>query len=270
MSGGVWVDGRAGRLGASLRVAVLVVAALFFAVPLVATFAFSLFEGQGLYGLSAYAALFERAALIRPLLLSFELAAATIVVILLVMVSAAIAVHLFAPRLRVFLEVAAVLPFVIPAIAMVAGLTALIHGPGWLVGSPFYLVLPYVFLALPYAYRAIDVALLALDLPSLGRAAASLGAGKGQTILWVVLPNLRPALVNAALMTFTVVLGEFTVANVLLFETFPVSINLVGKSEPTQAAALSVVSFLLTWAALYGVLKAGRRRAPSRPEEAKS
>jgi putative spermidine/putrescine transport system permease protein len=245
-------------IGKTARSIFIALIGAFFALPLVMTAVFSLWQGQAGYGLAAYAQLFQRADLLDPLLLTMKLAAATIGLIFLAMVPAVIAVHLFAPRLHGLLEAIAILPFVVPAIALVAGLTALIQGPGWLVGSPYYLTLPYFVLALPYAYRAIDVALGAIDLPQLRLAAVSLGADARQVILWVVLPILRPALVNAALMTFTVVLGEFTIANILLFRTFPVSLGLIGRSEPTVAAALSIVSFLLTWAALFGALRAGR------------
>ncbi|MBP1856876.1 ABC transporter permease [Rhizobium herbae] len=245
-------------IGKSLRIVFLAALFIYFALPLIMTVIFSLSRGQAGFGPDAYVALLSRGDLLAPLWMSAQLALATVACILLVMVPAVIAVHLFAPRLRMLLELAAILPFVIPGIALVAGLSVLISGPGWLIGSPFFLTLPYFFLALPYAYRAIDIAISNLDLAQLRLAAASLGAGVGRTILWVVMPNLWPALVNAALMTFTVVLGEFTVANILLFQTFPVSINLVGKSEPAEAAALTIVSFLLTWIALLIVLLVGR------------
>ena len=53
-------------------------------------------------------------------------------------------------------------------------------------------MIPYFFLALPYAYRALDVGMRAIDLTTLTEAGQSLGAGMGQIIRLVVLPNLRP------------------------------------------------------------------------------
>jgi putative spermidine/putrescine transport system permease protein len=80
----------------------------------------------------------------------------------------------------------------------------------------------------------------------------------GQIIRLVVLPNLRAALIGSTLLTVAVVIGEFTFANVLLFRTFAVMINQIGQNAATEAAALSMVSFLITWAAMLGVLLAGR------------
>ncbi len=242
--------------------AVLLLAGVYFLVPLVMTLAFSLWEGQGQYGFAAYRTVLERPELPGSLLLSAELAVATVAALVLLLLPAMIFMNLYAPRLRPVFEFIAALPFVVPAIALVAGLSVLFTGPDWLVGSPFYLVIPYFFLALPYAYRALDVGLRALDLTTLTEAGQSLGAGMGQIIRLVVLPNLRAALIGSTLLTLAVVMGEFTFANVLLFRTFAVLINEIGQHEATAAAALSMVSFLITWAAMLGVLVAGRGQTP--------
>ncbi len=237
---------------------VLLLAAVFFIVPLAMTVAFSLWEGRGHYGFSAYRTLLARPNLGPSLLVTLELAFATCALMVVLLTPAMIFMNLYAPRLRPLFEFIAALPFVVPAIALVAGLSALFTGPEWLIGTPFYLTIPYFFLALPYAYRAIDVGIRALDLSTLIEAGQSLGASLGQIIRMVLLPNLRPALIGSLLLTFTVVMGEFTFANVLLFHTFAVLINEVGQNAPTEAAALSTLSFLITWGAMLGVLILGR------------
>lgn len=240
---------------------VLALSAIYFVVPLAMTLAFSLWEGGDRYGLQAYRLLIASGDLPSALLLSLELALATMASLILLLLPAMIFMNLYAPRLRPLFEFVAALPFVVPAIALVAGLTALFTGPEWLIGTPFYLVIPYFFLALPYAYRALDVGLRAIDLATLTEAGQSLGAGMGQIIGYVILPSLRSALVGSTLLTLAVVIGEFTFANVLLFRTFAVYMNQIGQHEATAAAALSVMSFLITWAAMLGVLVAGRGQA---------
>ncbi len=241
--------------------AILLLAGLYFAVPLAMTVAFSLWEGRGRYGLDSYRALLTLPELSSSLLLSVELSVATVAALIVLLVPAMIFMNLYAPRLRPLFEFLAALPFVVPAIALVAGLSALFTGPGWLIGSPFYLVIPYFFLSLPYAYRAIDVGLRSIDLATLTEAGQSLGASMGQIIRLVVLPNLRAALIGSTLLTVAVVMGEFTFANVLLFHTFAVLINEIGQHAATEAAALSMLSFLITWGAMLGVLVAGRGQA---------
>jgi putative spermidine/putrescine transport system permease protein len=240
---------------------VLLLAGIYFVVPLLMTVTFSLWEGHGHYGFDSYHSLLARPNLVPSLVVSLELGLATCAAIVVLLAPAMIFMHLYAPKLAPLFEFIAALPFVVPAIALVAGLSALFTGPDWLIGTPFYLTIPYFFLALPYAYRAIDVGIRAMDLTTLTEAGQSLGASLGQIIRMVVLPNLRPALIGSMLLSFAVVMGEFTFANVLLFHTFAVLINEVGQNAPTEAAALSTLSFLITWGAMLGVLVVGRGNA---------
>lgn len=236
----------------------LVVIGLYFFVPLVATGAFSLWEGGNRYGFAAYAALVHQPKLWQSLGLSVRLAIETILVGLVVLVPAVFWLNLRVQRLRPMFDFLSVLPFVVPPIALVAGLTALYTGPDWFVGTANYLVVPYVILALPYTYRALDVGMRALDLKTLTEASQSLGAGWLTLIFRVVVPNLTTALIGAALLTIAIVMGEFTFANILLFNTFAVYIDYIGGTSATQASALTLLSFLITWLAMLGVLFTGR------------
>lgn len=240
---------------------VLALVALYFVVPLVATGIFSLWEGGHRYGFYAYIQLLHQAEMWQSLWLSLRLALETIVLTLVFLVPAVFWMHLKAKPLKPYLDFISVLPFVIPPIALVAGLTALYTGPSWFVGTSNFLVVPYVILALPYTYRALDVGMRALDLKTLTEASQSLGAGWGILIRRVLVPNLTSALAGAALLTIAIVMGEFTFANVLLFNTFAVYISYIGQTSATQAAALTLLSFLITWLAMLGVLITGRGQA---------
>lgn len=253
----VWKPVRFG-FGGTLTITL---AAIYFFAPLVITGAFSLWEGGSRYGFAAYRNLIGDQEMWASLLLSLRLAVETIALGMVLLLPAMIFVHLRAPRLRTVFEFISALPFVVPAIALVAGLTTLYTGPNWLIGTPNYLVIPYFFLALPYGYRALDVGLASLDLRTLTEAGQSLGASWPQILFRVVLPNLISALLGATLLTLAIVMGEFTFANILLFKTFAVYITDIGQNAVTEAAALTLLSFAITWAAMLGVLATGRGRA---------
>ncbi len=153
------------------------------------------------------------------------LAAETILISLALVIPAAFWVNLRAPGLRNVLGLLSVLSFVVPPIVLVGGLTSLFRGPEWFVGTPQFLVAGYVVLSLPYTYRTLDTGLRTLDLQTLREAAQSLGAGWNKLLWRVILPNISGAVLGAALLTFAIVLDEFTFANVLLFNTFAVYIN---------------------------------------------
>ena len=240
---------------------ILSLGGIFFFVPLIVTALFSLWQGGNSYGFSAYTAMLHTAGFWNSLFLSLRLAVETIVLSFILMVPAMIFVHLKVPKLKPLFEFISNLPFVIPAIALIDGLTTLYTGPTWLISTPNYLVIPYFFLALPYAYRSLDVGLSTLDVRTLTEACQSLGAGWGQIIFMVLLPNLRTALVGAILLILTTVIGEFTFASVLLFHTFAVFINDTGQNAITEASALTIFAFLLVWLFMLGVILTGRKSA---------
>lgn len=239
---------------------------VYFFLPLLAMLVYSLWAGGSRYNFSAYGRVLADPQFRQTFSLSFTLAVETIVIVLLIVTPAAFWVNLRAPGWRQALNLVSILGFVIPPIVLVGGLSTLYKGPPAFVGTPQFLVAGYVILALPYAFRTLDTGLRALDLATLSEAALSLGAGWGRVLLSVVLPNLRAAILGTALLTLAIVMGEFTLANVLLFNTFAVYINYVGQTQGSPAAALSLLSLAITFLAMLGLLAAGRSRgAPSIP-----
>jgi putative spermidine/putrescine transport system permease protein len=109
-------------------------------------------------------------------------------------------------------------------------------------------VLPllYVILSMPFTYRALDAGIRSIDVRTLSEAARNLGAGWGSVLLRVLVPGMRTAIVNAAFLCFALVLGEYTIASILLYtRPFPVwLVQLPTTSGQVQVAA-SVLSLLL-------------------------
>lgn len=262
------------------RWGVLGLAGLYFLVPLAASVVFTVdVPGQGVT-FDAYTQIFSTAGFGSSLLLSLELAAATIAVVLLLLVPAMVALRLGSPRLRPVVEVVCSLPLVVPPIAFVAGIgTVLKWGPEHLSRTPLFqtfvaiqdpgfpvvLVLAYVVMALPFVYRALDAGLRSVDVRTLVEAARSCGAGWPQALVRAVLPNLRGALLNASFLTLALVLGEFTVAQLLGFQPFAVWIVNVSGSQAQLSVAVSVLSLLVTWALLLVLAGfGGRARSTSR------
>ncbi len=178
--------------------------------------------------------------------LSLQLAAGTVLLTLGLLLPTAIWVHMRLPRARAFIEFLTVLPYMIPAIALVAGIFVIKPHARWFLNSDFSLIPFYVVLALPFTYRAIDAGLRAIDLRTLVDASRSLGAGWSTTLLKVVVPNLRTSIVSASFLTAAVVIGEFTIADTLLKETLPrFQVTFVGR-EPQGGYGLNLLALLCT------------------------
>jgi hypothetical protein len=50
------------------------------------------------------------------------------------------------------------------------------------------------------------------------------------------------------------------IASLSSFQTFPTYIQLVNETQPYKAAALSLLSFMIVWAAMLALLFVGRGR----------
>lgn len=233
----------------------VVLGAIYFLLPLYATFDFSLRASRGVLGLAAYRNVLADPKFIRSFSFSLEMATITILASLLVIVPTAYWVHLRLPRVRPVVEFITLLPFVIPPIVLVFGLIRIFSRPPLILTrtgatTNILLVAGYMVIALPYMYRAVDIGLRSIDIRTLSEAAQSLGAGT-LTILWrVILPNLRASVLSGALLTLAMVVGELTLAQYLARPAFGPYLWLLGQNRAYEPAALAIMSFAMTWAAM--------------------
>jgi putative spermidine/putrescine transport system permease protein len=247
---------------------ILLLGALYFLVPLGATFYWSLRAEKDVLGFEAYRRLFADSNFWPSFTESVANAVAAILLSLLIIVPTAYWVTLKLPKLRPVVEFITLLPFVIPAIVLVFGLIRLYSRPPLLLTATYgssrvLLICAYAALSFPYMYRSVDNGLRAMDVRSLTEAAQSLGAGWPTILRRVIFPNLRVALLSGALLTFAIVIGELTIALFLAQQTFgPYMANLV-RSKVYEPSAMAIVAFGLTWVAMGAIAfitRQGKRR----------
>ena len=251
---------------------VLVAAAVFFIAPLLAIARFG-FQNVPTV-LLGWSTMFKKwtfdgitGALHSPkfspaLTLSLKLALGTVVGTIGLLLPTAVWVHLKLPKARGLVEFMTVLPYMVPGIALVAGIKVIQPHARWFLNSPYSLIPYSVVLALPFTYRSIDAGLRAIDLRTLVDASRGLGAGWGTTLRRVLMPNLRSSIVSATFLTVAVVLGEYTIANILLRRTLPVFQATYRADSPRGAYALSVLVLLGTTALFALLTLLTRRRDP--------
>ena len=178
---------------------------------------------------------------------SLKLAAATVILTLAIMLPTVLWVHLAAPRMRSFVETISLLPYVVPPIALVVGASGTYREVApWFLRSDYALVPFYVILAMPFTFRSLDVGIRSLDLRTLVDAGRSLGASPARVMGNVIVPNLRSSIIGATFLTITVVLGEFTIASLLLKQTLPLYMAEAQGRYPQGALGLGLVLLVLT------------------------
>jgi sulfate/thiosulfate transport system permease protein len=152
------------------------------------------------------------------------------------------------------------LPFALPTI--VAGLTLLaIYGPNSPVGinvsyTRTAIVLALLFVTLPFVVRSVQPVLLELD-REMEQAAASLGARPRTTFRRIILPNLMPAILSGAALSFGKAVGEFgsvvLISGNIPFDTEVASVHIfkaIESDDRAAAAAVSVVLLVLSFGVL--------------------
>jgi putative spermidine/putrescine transport system permease protein len=253
------------------RVSILTLALLFFIGPLLCAFKFSLLEQSGSYGFANYVQIIKNSALRDALFTSLEISVVTAVVVVGLTLPTVVLVRLKLPKLAILMDTITLLPLVIPPVVMADGLESLqAHSPGWLEGvfnHPLTGLAPfYVILAMPLVYRAIDTGVRSIDLHTLVDASRSLGAGWTATLVRVILPNVRTAVLGGMFLTVALCLGEAVIASFLLYTTFPT--EMIEASQTSNSAnlsvALSVFALLFTFLLLFLLsFFAGRRGGKS-------
>jgi len=242
---------------------IFVIGALYFLIPLAATFYWSLRAKKDVLSFEAYSRLFADTNFLPSFSESLVNAVTAIIISLLIIVPTAYWVTLRLPKLRPVIEFITLLPFVIPAVVLVFGLIRLYSRPPLLLtatyeSSRILLVCVYAALSFPYMFRAVDNGLRAMDVRTLTEAAQSLGAGWPTILFRVIFPNLRVALLSGALLTFAIVIGELTIALFMAQHTLgPYMANLT-RSKVYEPSAMAIVAFAITWAAMGIIQLVGR------------
>ncbi|HEY1831726.1 MAG TPA: ABC transporter permease subunit [Acidimicrobiales bacterium] len=230
------------------RVIVLLLAGAFFLVPIAAALRFSLEDFAGHFTFSSFTAIPSQEGFTAALSLSIRLAVVTTLVTIGLMVPTAVYVHLRFPGLRRLFDAITIVPIVIPPVVLIVGVLDV--APTQLKSTPYLLALEYVVLAMPFVYRSLDAGLRAIDLHTLVEASRSLG-GRWLSTLWrVVVPNLRSAMLSAIVLTIALVLGEFTMASLDLYQTVPVWIVNFQQDDGHISTAVSMLALIVTWIVL--------------------
>jgi putative spermidine/putrescine transport system permease protein len=154
-------------------------------------------------------------------------------------------------------------PMIVPTIIYALGLYRLYAELG-LLDTFTGVIAAHATLGLPYVVITVGAALANFD-RRLEQAARSLGASSGQTLRWVIVPNILPGILSGAVFAFVTSWDELVV---VLFvagrhvHTLPRAIwTGVSESLDPTIAAVATLLIAVTILLLIPALRAGRRDA---------
>lgn len=179
--------------------------------------------------------------------LSLTLAFLTILVTFVILLPIATYVEIFAQKYKPALTAITLLPWLVPPVALVVGVAATFRPTvPWFLSNPLSLVPFYVLWTLPFSYRALDAGLRMMGARTQYEAATSMGASWIKFFLRIVIPNLKTAMLVAAVLSFALVMGEFAFASLLLKQTLPTYLVVIQGSQPRVGFALALVVMLVS------------------------
>jgi putative spermidine/putrescine transport system permease protein len=246
---------------------------IFFVLPLLALLRMSLepAAGAGGWSLAAWKQIVSYSVVGTPSLISrvvvtLELGVLTAAAVLVLLVPTMIWIKLKVPWISRTVEFLCLLPLTIPAIVLVVGLVPVYNWIQQRNVSTLMLFWVYVILVLPYAYRALAAGLNSVDVKTLSEAARGLGASWFTVMFRIIAPNMRQGILNASLLAFSLVLGEFPIAYLLLYVNLQVELYSISRNTPnasvlfsTSFAALVFTFLLLLILSYVGRPRRGRR-----------
>jgi putative spermidine/putrescine transport system permease protein len=182
-------------------------------------------------------------------LLSLQIALATLAVSLLLGIPAAYVLARHAGVTARLVEEALVMPVAVPGLATALGLILAYGAAGNLRSSWLFILVGHVVFCLPFMVRSVLAVLLAIDLKALEEAARACGAGWTRRFLGVVLPNIQGGILAGSLMVVTLSLGEFNMTLLLhtpFTRTLPVGLADAYTALRTEmASAYTLIFFAL-------------------------
>ena len=204
-----------------------------------------------------------------PLILTFKLAAVTTLILILIGIPLAYWVAFSQRKWKYLIEPLISMPLVLPP-TVLGFYILLIFSPqsflGHFLDSVFHIRVVFTFLglvvgsvlfSLPFMVNPLKAGLETFP-QSLIEASYALGKSKMETLLKVILPNIKPALVTGIVMAFAHTVGEFGVVLMvggnIQGQTRVASIAIFGEVEALNyktANFYSAILFLIAFAILF-------------------
>lgn len=179
------------------------------------------------------------------ILLSLKLAALSIVVTIVLGVSGGYGLVRYNFPGKALLEEVISIPLSLPGISIAV---ALLGTYGMIRDSWTIILLGHLLYTLPFMLQSVTSTLRSYDFFELESAAASLGANWLYRLRYILLPNLKHALIVGSLLVFTISLGEFNASFLLTTPinlTQPASLYDTYTNDSFQVSSAATSVFML-------------------------
>lgn len=188
-----------------------------------------------------------------------------------IMVPSIFAILMWKPKWEKALALLTVLPYGLPGVVASVGLLQFYsRGPLAIAGTPWIVMGAYLIAILPFMYQGVANSFKAMNAQALTEAAYTLGASPWGAFFRVVLPGMATGTVSAAILSFSVLFGEFVLANLLIgggFETVQMFLYRRLQENGHLASAVVVVYLAVIGLVSWAILALSRVGSPPERKE---
>lgn len=203
---------------------------------------------QGLT-LKWYGELFRNYTFIDSLFRTLFVSAASVILSIVIMVPTVYLIVFYFKEYERLLKIVSILPFAVPGIIYSVGIVQIYSKPPFdLTGTVWILILAFFIFILPMMYQGIRNSLRNINVNEFIEAAELLGATKTQGFFKVILPNILPGILVSSLLGFSMLFGEFVIANFLVgssYETVQIYLMNMLNSATGQLSSAVVISYFV-------------------------
>lgn len=240
----------------------LVFICLYLAIPLLATFLYSISTDWSRSILPEgitfkwYGDLFTNGDFLQSIINSLILVGGVTITAVIIMVPAVYGIVLYFPKLERYIKWAIIGVYTMPGIISSVGLLKAYANSS----IPMVIVVAGAYLVsiLPFMYQGIRNNMRNINIVQLVEAAEILGATKMQAFQKIILPNILPGVIVSALLSFSLLFGEFVMINILLGSNFKtVQIFLMENLRKNGHVSSAIVAcyFILLAVVTFIILK---------------
>lgn len=242
---------------------------LYAPVLVLIVFSFNAARSRAIWGgftFDWYIKLFHNEDILRALEVTLLIAVLSALIATFTATVTAIGLHAMKPRLRTTIMTLTKIPNISPDLVTGIALMLLFYFAGLKMGLPT-LLMAHIAFNIPFAILSISPKLQQLD-TNLFEAALDLGCKPRQAIWHVILPEIRPGIINALILTFTLSIDDFVISYFTAgsqTSTLAIMIySMARKSVNPQINALSTLLFVTVMSLLLIInVRAHRESGPS-------
>ena len=238
-----------------LNLAVMIGVAAYLVLPLGLTFFYSIFQqwtGILPTGLTLryYGELLRDPGFYMPIMRTLFISTGPVLLCSLLTILAMYVIVVHHPKWQKYMQIVCTVPYSLQGVILAISVLALYCG----LPLPFsdriaMLVCTYCVLILPYIYRGIQNSLNAINARQLIEAAQLLGCSPLAAYLRVVVPNLISGITVSAMLSVSLLFGDFVVVNIIggsYYQTAQMYLYKMMFRSGQQTSAMIVILFALT------------------------